>query len=139
MRYLLDTDHVSLIQRKHPQLIARIAATPPKDLAVSVITLDEQLQGRLAIIRRAATPTAASRGYDRLLETMDYFRDMLVVPFDPPAVAQFEELRRQGVRIGTQDLRIAAIALRHQITVLTRNTLDFAQVPGLTSEDWSQP
>jgi tRNA(fMet)-specific endonuclease VapC len=64
---------------------------------------------------------------------------MLVVPFDPPAVAQFEELRRQGVRIGTQDLRIAAIALRHQATVLTRNTLDFAQLPGLTSEDWSQP
>jgi tRNA(fMet)-specific endonuclease VapC len=137
MRYLLDTDHVSLIQRKHPQLIARIAATSPEDLAVSVITLDEQLQGRLAIIRRAATPMAASGGYDRLLETIDYFRDMLVVPFDPPAVALFEELRRQGVRIGTQDLRIAAIALRHQATVLTRNTRDFAQVPGLTSEDWS--
>ncbi len=45
--------------------------------------------------------------------------------------------RSQRIRIGTQDLRIASIAIAHGGTVLTRNRKDFEQVPGLTIEDWS--
>ena len=43
---------------------------------------------------------------------------------------------RQGLRIGSLDLKIACIALAHAAAVLTRNTTDFAQVPGLRIENW---
>ena len=48
----------------------------------------------------------------------------------------FNHLREQGVRVGTQDMKIASIALAHDVRLLTRNTLDFAKVPGLRFENW---
>ena len=60
-----------------------------------------------------------------------------VLPFDDAAAATFESLRSQRVRIGTMDLRIAAIALSRKLTVLTRNVADFQKVPGLQVEDWT--
>jgi tRNA(fMet)-specific endonuclease VapC len=41
------------------------------------------------------------------------------------------------IRIGTMDLKIAAIALAHGATLLSRNLVDFKKVPGLTVEDWT--
>lgn len=57
--YLLDTDHVSLHERGHPALLDRLASLPPQRLAVSVITLEEMLRGRLAIVARR---TGGERG-----------------------------------------------------------------------------
>lgn len=51
--YILDTDHVSLFQRRHPRVIVKIGTTPPQRLAVTIITLEEQLKGRLAQIKKA--------------------------------------------------------------------------------------
>jgi tRNA(fMet)-specific endonuclease VapC len=41
------------------------------------------------------------------------------------------------LRLGTMDLKIAAIARANDATLLTRNTTDFQKVPGLRFEDWS--
>jgi tRNA(fMet)-specific endonuclease VapC len=54
------------------------------------------------------------------------------------AIAIFDNMRKQRVRIGTMDLRIAAIALAQNLVVLTRNSKDFNQVPGLQIEDWTK-
>jgi len=137
VQFLLDTDHVSLFQRHHPQVVARILACPPTVLAVTVITMEEQLQGRLAVIRRARTEHDVTRGYARLGEALAFFQAIPMVLYAEDAAARFTALRQQGIRIGTQDLRIAAIALSVQATVVTRNQRDFGQIPGLLLEDWS--
>jgi tRNA(fMet)-specific endonuclease VapC len=62
---------------------------------------------------------------------------MFVLDFTEIAFEQFQELTRQKVQVGTQDLRIASIALSIDATVVTRNRRDFERVPGLKIEDWS--
>ena len=64
---------------------------------------------------------------------------MQIASFDQAAADCFDDLRRQRVRIGTMDLRIAAIAITRDWTLLTRNAADFAKVPGLLFEDWTVP
>jgi tRNA(fMet)-specific endonuclease VapC len=58
-------------------------------------------------------------------------------PFHEAADTMFRQLRAQRIRIGSQDLRIAAIALLSGFTVVTRNVRDFSQVLGLNVEDWT--
>ncbi len=70
-------------------------------------------------------------------DTIAYFNTIQILPFDQAANAQYEALRKQKIRVGTQDLRIAAIALSVNGTVVTRNWRDFQKVPGLALEDWT--
>jgi tRNA(fMet)-specific endonuclease VapC len=51
----------------------------------------------------------------------------------------FQRLRAQRMRIGTLELRIAAIALSREATLVTRNRQNFAGIPALTIADWSVP
>ncbi len=137
LRYILDTDHVSLLQRGNVAIAARLDALAATAVAITMITTDEQLQGRLTIIRRARTQVDIVRGYERLYETLRFYNSVTLVLYDAVAAARFEDMRRQGIRIGTQDLRIAAIVLTQGTILLTRNTRDFSQIPGLITEDWS--
>ena len=69
---------------------------------------------------------------------MHFFTRVQVVAFDTRCQHRLEELRAQGIRIGTLDLRIAATALVHDLTLITRNHKDFARVPGLRFESWAE-
>jgi tRNA(fMet)-specific endonuclease VapC len=73
-----------------------------------------------------------------LHERNEFFARWTVLQWDAATADLFLNLRRQGVRIGSMDLKIACIALVHNGTLLTRNTSDFARVPGLRVEDWTQ-
>lgn len=117
--------------------MARVAAAAAAELAVSIISADEQIQGRLTVIRQARTQTDAARGYTRLRETLGFYQSMTVIDYGEEAATRFDALRKQGVRIGTQNLRIAVSALVVGAIVVTRNTRDFIQVPGLVVEDWT--
>jgi len=68
---------------------------------------------------------------------IDTFRDAPILAYDDLAATEFERLRQARIRIGTKDLRIAAICISNGATLLTRNLKDFGQVPGLRAEDWS--
>jgi len=137
MLYIFDTDHISLLQRRNAHVIARLERISLDARAVTIITIIEQIQGRLAVIRHATSEADVVRGCERLQETMRFYASIYVLPYDVEAQLQFAHLRRQQVRIGTQDLRIAAIALSKNATLVTRNRRDFAKVPGLHIVDWS--
>ncbi len=134
---LLDTDHVSLQERGHLPLRARLASLPPGAIAVSVVTVEEMLRGRLAILARRSEGEARVRAYAKLLETVLFFGSVPVIPFDSACEQQFQELRTMRLRVGSQDLRIAATVLVHNVVLVTRNRRDFEQVPGLILDDWS--
>ena len=131
MLHIFDTDHISLLQRRNAHVIARLERISLDECAVTIITVIEQIQGRLAVIHHATSEADVARGCERLQETMGFYASIYVLPYDVEAQLQFAHLRRQQVRIGTQDLRIAAIALSKNATLVTRNTRDFAKVPGL--------
>jgi tRNA(fMet)-specific endonuclease VapC len=137
MLHIFDTDHISLLQRRNANVIARLERIRPDERAVTIITVIEQIQERLAVIHHATSEADVARGCERLQETIGFYASIYVLPYDVEAQLQFARLRRQQVRIGTQDLRIAAIALSKNATLVTRNTRDFAKVPGLHIVDWS--
>ena len=139
IRYLLDTDHLTLHEYGHAPLRQRLAAHQPNEIAISVVSAEEVLRGRLAVLSRPLKSDARVRAYAKFQETLQFLNRVLIVPFDLPCDAQFQQLLSLRPRPGTQDLRIAATALCHQLIVVTRNQRDFGRVPGLVLEDWSAP
>ena len=141
MRYLLDTDHISFLQRRSGQeftrLIIRMEQHSQVDFDLSIVSFHEQVLGAHNFINRARINIDVMRGYTLLLEILQGFSSAPVLPYEAEAVAIFDELRRQKVRVSTMDLRISEIALSHNLIVLTRNVSDFSKVPGLMKEDWT--
>jgi tRNA(fMet)-specific endonuclease VapC len=135
--WILDTDHVSLFQRGHPQIVNRLAEVAPTDIFITVITLEEQIRGRFNMIRRAASPSELILAYRNLHTTFDSLQSFEILDFSPAASTFYSSLIAQKIKIGSQDLRIAAIALSVNGILATRNQRDFAKVPNLVIEDWS--
>ena len=104
----------------------------------SILSFHEQFQGWLAYLNRARTGDRIVRAYLELMRVLEYYCSARVLPFDDAAQGKFADLRRQRVRIGTMDLRIASIALTTGSLLLSRNLREFRQVPGLTIEDWAR-
>jgi tRNA(fMet)-specific endonuclease VapC len=104
---------------------------------VSIISYEEQVRGRFAEIARTHSIQNQGAPYGRLAETLDLYCKAPVLLFDESAIAQFQRLWLMRLRVGTMDLKIAAIALANAATLLTRNTQDFSRIPNLKFEDWS--
>ena len=75
--------------------------------------------------------------YFNLNRTLAYFQTVSVIDFDRQAADCYQELVDRKLRVGSQDLKIAAITLSRQAIVVTRNYRDFSKIPGLQIEDWS--
>ncbi len=136
--YVFDTDHLSLYQRDRSLFQSRLSRIPATDLAITVITVEEQLRGRFLQIKSARTDVELVNAYRRLRLTVESLGEYPILDYGDKAVGIFNSLRRQKIRIGKADLRIAAIALSVGGILVTRNAIDFSQVPGLTIEDWSK-
>jgi tRNA(fMet)-specific endonuclease VapC len=139
--YLLDTDHLVIIQQQiRPQfaiLTERMGDFSQSDFFVSIVSFHEEVLGWTTYLSRAKSQEPVVKAYLRLSRILTDFASLQVLRFDDAAADNFENLRGHPVRIGTMDLRIAATALSRNLTVLTRNLVDFKKVPGLRVEDWT--
>jgi tRNA(fMet)-specific endonuclease VapC len=138
---LLDTDHLSVfVDRRDPraQALRERLEESDDEIACSIVSVEELLRGWLAVIHRMRDVHRQLSAYDRLAHLFDVLRDWAIVRFDKDAADQFVGLRRQAVRIGSMDLKIASIALVNDALLLTANSRDFSQVPGLRCENWLQ-
>jgi tRNA(fMet)-specific endonuclease VapC len=134
LRYLLDTDSLTLFRHGHA-VVVRHLTLHTGEVAISVVSIEETLRGRLAKLARASDGPTRIREYAVLAKTIQFFTQVPIVAYDQPAEHRFQQLR--SLRVGTQDLKIASIALENQLIPVTRNRRDFARVPGLVLEDWS--
>jgi tRNA(fMet)-specific endonuclease VapC len=136
-RYVLDTDMLTLYQEGHPSVCRHVEAHPSEELAVTVISIEEQLSGWFTMLRRTSDREQMAKIYQRLTDTTNFLARLNILSFSLPAIERFENLRAMRLNIGAMDLRIAAIALEANNGVVTRNLRDFRRIPGLSVEDWS--
>jgi tRNA(fMet)-specific endonuclease VapC len=139
--YLLDTDHISILQRGSGAeflcLSQRIAQQPPGSIAFSIISVHEQLVGCHGYLSRARSTADLIRGYQLLQQVFCSFQIAPILEFDGAASIVYDDLESRNLRVGRMDLRIAAIAMSRNLILLTRNRADFGKIAGLTIEDWT--
>jgi tRNA(fMet)-specific endonuclease VapC len=135
---VLDTDHLVELDRGSSQgaALQQKLEDAGDAVATTIISAEEQFRGWLAQLHRQRDPHEQIATYQRLQRRIAFFAAWHVLPWDTDAADILQGLRRQRVRIGTMDLKIASIVLAHDATLLSRNLRDFQQVPNLRVEDW---
>jgi tRNA(fMet)-specific endonuclease VapC len=137
--YVLDTDTLSLLFADHPRVVAQRNKVPSSEIAITIVTRIEVLQGRFDFLLKAATGEELLRAQHWLEETIQSLaRVETVIPVDSAGAAVFDRLRQNKhlKKIGRCDLLIAAISLAIGAKLVTRNLKDFRRVPGLELENW---
>ena len=130
--YLLDTNTVSYLIKRHPQVTQHLLAVPMHSVCISAITAGELAFG-LAKRPEAVTLKAAVNEFLRRVE---------VLPWDD-AVAQTygtlrAQLQSQGTTLAALDMQIAAHALHVNATLITSD-LAFLHIDQLLVENWIEP
>ncbi|MEM8779762.1 MAG: type II toxin-antitoxin system VapC family toxin [Cyanobacteria bacterium P01_G01_bin.49] len=139
--YLLDTSVVSNFldeRRYYPQLTARILNQPPEQIFISIITVEEILQGALASIQKSKRKPSVTKAYQYFEDLFSALHRFQIVSYTLEAEAIYQSLPAKTKRIGTQDCRIAAIAQANDFTVITVNVNDFVSIDLADVEDWTR-
>ncbi len=109
-------------------------ALRPADLGVPAIVEYELRYGLMRLPQEAAAP--------RLAALAQLLRPMQLLPFNSECAAHAARIRvaleAAGTPIGPHDTLIAATALAHQATIVTRNVREFSRVPGLQWLNWHE-
>ena len=132
MKYLLETDTcVFLMSGREPQVHQRMQSIPALDIAISTVTKAEMYSGAA----RSQQPTQSrERQYN-------FFSRYNSLAFDDAAADEYGQidgiLKKAGMSIGPLDTQIAAIALAHDLTLVTHNSRHFSRIPDLSIEDWT--
>lgn len=133
MPYLLDTNACVGVLRGRRLLVQRVNARPVADLFLCSVVKAELFRGAL----RSRQPAVDRAKVDA------FARPYVSLEFGDAAAEVHARIRVHleslGTIIGPYDLQIAAIALVHQLTVVTHNVAEFGRVPGLVVEDWEVP
>lgn len=123
---LWDTDHATVLKYpsgiRRDRLQKRLDALPEEEtVAVTIVTIEEQMRGWMASLAKERTSQRQVASYRELATLFEFFSQFAIIPFDDRAADQFDALRSAKIRIGTMDLKIAAIAMTNQSLLLTAN------------------
>jgi tRNA(fMet)-specific endonuclease VapC len=137
---VLDSDHLTELGfRSVPgQKLSKRLGRSDLPAVIPIVSFQEQMAGILSRVNQIKSTYVGELvlAYESLANITDFLAGFTRLPFDREAAARFLKLRKQGVRIGTMDLRIACIVMEHDAVLLTRNTKDFEKLPGLKFENW---
>ena len=140
MIYLLDTDHLSEYVQQSVlgvRLNQRLQSLDEfQQAATSIVSFEEMMRGWLAEIHGTLKAKAQIPFYDELFDVFESFHDWHVLKWNDDSAEVYEGLVKQRLRVKTMDLKIAAIAIQNDATLLSRNLKDFVRVPGLIVKDW---
>ena len=132
MSHVLDTN-ICAAHFRRPAGLAHRFFQYGGGLFVPTIVLGELYAGAYHVV----DPTPL------LLKIADLLNDVRVLDFDQDCAEQFGKVRgsllQKGISVPTADLMIAAVALTHDLTLVTNNTTDFRHIPGLRLDDWLTP
>jgi tRNA(fMet)-specific endonuclease VapC len=131
MKFLLDTNTwIAYLKNPASNIQNRLALQSPQAIVTCSIVLAELLHGA----EKYGNRTRRLATVHQLLSPFD------CLPFDESDAVIYADIRHtlevQGQIIGPYDLQIAAICLRHRLTLVTNNTSEFSRVSGLVLEDW---
>jgi tRNA(fMet)-specific endonuclease VapC len=138
--YILDTDHLSVLDRggvDAQYLIKRLAGISSEQVTTTIISYEEQMRGWLSYIAKTQTVEQQVEAYRQLRRQLANYCIIPVLEFDEEAIREFQLLRKLYPRLGTMDLKIAAITRVNQAILLTRNSSDFGRIVGLSIENWT--
>jgi tRNA(fMet)-specific endonuclease VapC len=135
--FVLDTDILSLYFHGEPIVVRNVDSRASSELAISVITVDEQLTGWYTLTRQARQPYEISRAYARLGDAVVRLAKWRILPYTESAIARVAQLKALRLNVRLMDLHIAAIALKNGAVIVTRNQRDFGRIPALNIEGWS--
>ncbi len=96
--YVLDTDHLSLHLRGHQQVHKHVALVAPDQMAITIITAEEHLRGRLAQVNKAAAGDARATAYAYLRKAITDLAKLNILNYDAAADAMYQELKWQRLR-----------------------------------------
>ena len=135
---ILDTDTLSLLFANHALVTARYRAETD-EVVSTIISRIEVLQGQFATLMKAADGNQLRIGQERLNLAEADLSTLRLLPINAGAAIEFDKLlsNKKLKKIGRGDLLIASVALAFRATLVTRNTRDFQEVPGLTIDNWT--
>jgi len=137
--YVLDTNAIRAFLDRDIRVVARVSTIDPATIFVTIVSFEEATRGQDATLNRQLNEAQLIRAYADLARTLAYFASVNVLAYDMDAAHHDTELRATVRRMSTKDRRIAAIAVARGCTLVTRNVVDFRDVPGLALEDWMAP
>ena len=99
--YILDTDHLSLIQRNGEQgkrILKRLENLEKVEVAVTIITYEEQTRGRLSFLGRAKNIDEQVLAYQGLQQSATDYCSIPILPFNGTAAIAYQQLRKSYPR-----------------------------------------
>ena len=131
MKYLLDTNVISEMQKSkcNQNVKSFIEKIPVEDMFISAISMGELCYGMEKL-------PPGKKKHELLIwlytQVADWFKDR-VISLDTDVLLEWGKLRaRAGRTMPALDSLIAAAAITHHMTLVTRNVKDFKDIEGIS-------